>query len=197
MALTGEVRFAQLLKGIMSEWEEIDWLTSETFIKRCLTKISELAADAKLIMPESKKRALVVEKLQDAAKYFKSQWKGANGDRTAYKIKPEVLDKLKFVLGLMDVPIEEVQRAPINPVEPGSIPVPPPSPVNMLKTDMKPSKAPAVKQDSLDEKMGRKSKGGFMSSTGGKVAVAGGAVALILAAAAILTGKGKKGGPTM
>lgn len=192
MALTGEVRFAQLLKGVMQDWESIDWLTSETFIKTCMTKTSELAADAKLIMPESNKRAIIMTKLLETVQYFKGQWKGANGDRTAYKIKPEIIDKLKFVLGLMDVPIQEVEAKTPPIQEPASnIPVPPPAPANMIQVSMKPSKAEPVKMDTLKQK-----KEGFFGSTAGKVTIAGGAVALLLAVAAVITGKKKRGGPT-
>lgn len=188
-ATTGELRFAARLKGVMKDWDDIDTFLgigiSTSFIKKTYVKTRELIVDGKLLMPKSKKRSIILSKIDEASRYFMSQWKGANGDRSAYKIAPEIYAKLQFVLNLMDVPIESVQaQVPMAkvPTEPApKTPVPPPAPENMVKVEEKPSKVPAEKVKTHKEEKEEKKKKPFYATTGGKVAI-GGAAAAVLAA---------------
>lgn len=147
MATIGEKRLAARIKGVMEYVDDIDWLTSTSYIKNGIVQINELAVDAKLLLPESAKRTLVVNQIVKTAAFFTSNWKGADGDRTAYLMDEEVVDMLKKALAYLDIPSEELEKimpSDERPTEPGG-PTPEPSPENQRETGGKASDAPAEK----------------------------------------------------
>jgi len=110
MATIGETRLAARIKSVMEHVDDIDWLTSTSYIKESIVKINELAVDAKLFLPTSAKRTLVVNQLVKTSAYFVANWKGADGDRTAYLMDEEIVDMLKKALAYLDIPSEELEK---------------------------------------------------------------------------------------
>ena len=115
---TGEVRFASMVKGVMEYLDDIDFFTSESYIKEGLNKVKQLAVDLQFMVKAGKKQDYVGQKLIEAAAWFTSQWKNAvpekdrtaaSGDRSGYRVAPEVIKMLEGILPIMDIPIDTFQ----------------------------------------------------------------------------------------
>jgi len=101
---TGDVRFGSMVNGVIEYLDSIDFFTSESYIKEGLNKVKQLAVDLAFYLPEGKKQDYIGQAIIKAGAWFVSQWKGANGDRSGYKVAPEIIDKLKAVLTVLDIP---------------------------------------------------------------------------------------------
>jgi len=215
MATIGEKRLAARIKGAMEYVDDIDWLTSTSYIKKAIVKINELAVDAKLLLPESAKRTLVVNQIVKTAAFFTSNWKGADGDRTAYLMDEEVVDMLKKALAYLDIPSEELEKiAPMEKLEEPGGDVPEPSAENLRETGGRASDAAAEqvevpdsrvdntmdemapdsaeKRRRMEEEEGEGQEGGFWSKPGGIVAAVGGGVGVLALVGGLLYAVSRK-----
>jgi len=214
MATIGEKRLAARIKGAMEYVDDIDWLTSTSYIKKAIVKINELAVDAKLLLPESAKRTLVVNQIVKTAAFFTSNWKGADGDRTAYLMDEEVVDMLKKALAYLDIPSEELEKiTPMEKLEEPGGDVPEPSAENLRETGGRASDAAAEqvevpdsrvdktmdemapdsadKRRRMEEEEGEK-EASFFSKPGGIVAAVGGGVGVLALVAGLLYAVSRK-----
>jgi len=98
----GSIRFASFLKGVIEALRNLTWLSSTSDIEAAYRKVEDLAVDAKLLMLEGPKRAVIVDKIIEAAAYFDDRWRVQN--KTGHTVAERTANLLERVFTILEVP---------------------------------------------------------------------------------------------
>lgn len=146
MATEGEVRFAGNMKAVMERLKGYDLVTATLYPGRedvFKSDLQGLVVDAKMLIAEGPKRALIVNKIINQAAYWNTARRPTaqgGGGRSATATAGHVAKQLVTLFPILDIPADQIAAITGGdvPAEPGKTATTP-EPAMQVETGKKPS----------------------------------------------------------